>query len=124
MGVHADHIAIVEQWWPGPLSVVLKISDEYSYLHQGVGDIAIRVTANKQLQRFLEKTGPLLTSSANQPGEPPAETVDQAYDYFKGDVDFYVDGGDLSGRAPSTIIRITPVGDIEILRDGAFKLTS
>jgi L-threonylcarbamoyladenylate synthase len=122
LGVSRTQLDKVRPWWPGPLSVVLNISDKYSYLHQDVGDIAIRVTADTQLKSILEKTGPLLTTSANQPGEPPAATVQQAYEYFKDEVDFYVDGGDLSGRAPSTIIRITPAGEVELLRDGAFTL--
>jgi len=64
----------------------------------------------------------LVTSSANQPGEPGAVNVRQAWDYFNDQVDFYVDGGDLSDRAPSTIVRIATDGDFEVLRDGAVKL--
>ena len=48
--------------------------------------------------------------------------VRQAWDYFNDQVDFYVDGGDLSDRAPSTIVRIATDGDFEVLRDGAVKL--
>jgi len=72
----------------------------------------------------LEQTGPLVTSSANHPGKPGSVTIREAIDYFDGRVDFYVDGGDLSGRAPSTIIKITDSGSIEIIREGAVKLST
>lgn len=122
LSVSSASLDKVTQWWPGPLSIVLAVGDEFAYLHQGVGDIAMRVASSKDLRRVLEKTGPLLTSSANQPGEPGAVMIQQAWDYFHDSVDFYVDGGDLDGRAPSTIIRIKDDGEIEIIRDGAVKL--
>jgi L-threonylcarbamoyladenylate synthase len=64
----------------------------------------------------------LVTSSANQPGEPPAETLAAAHRYFGEDVDFYLEGGDLSGRQPSTIIRVIDDA-IEVLREGAVKIS-
>jgi tRNA A37 threonylcarbamoyladenosine synthetase subunit TsaC/SUA5/YrdC len=49
-------------------------------------------------------------------------TLEQAKDYFGTDVDFYVDGGDLSDRQPSTIIKIVDDA-IKIIREGAVKIT-
>ncbi len=62
-----------------------------------------------------------MTTSANKPGEPGAVNVAEAQYYFQDRVDFYVDGGDLLGRAPSTIIRVTDDG-IEVIREGAVKI--
>lgn len=121
LGVSERYFEKLAAYWPGPLSAILPVGDEFAYLHQGVGDIAIRVVADKQFRYILEQTGPLVTSSANHPGKPGAVNVNQAWDYFNDQVDFYVDGGDLSDRAPSTIVRITN-GDLEVLRDGAVKL--
>jgi tRNA A37 threonylcarbamoyladenosine synthetase subunit TsaC/SUA5/YrdC len=45
----------------------------------------------------------------------------EAQQYFNGQVDFYVDGGDLSKRAPSTIIRIVDDA-IEVIRSGAVTI--
>jgi tRNA A37 threonylcarbamoyladenosine synthetase subunit TsaC/SUA5/YrdC len=81
----------------------------------------VRIPANAKLQKLLAQTGALLTSSANHPGEPTATTLDQAQKYFGGEVDFYIDGGDLSGHAPSTVIRIVDDA-IEVLREGAVKI--
>jgi tRNA A37 threonylcarbamoyladenosine synthetase subunit TsaC/SUA5/YrdC len=55
------------------------------------------------------------------PGEPPANTIAEAREYFGDRVDLYQDGGDLSGRAPSTVIRIIDDA-IEVLRAGAVKI--
>jgi L-threonylcarbamoyladenylate synthase len=121
LGVSEHHLEKAGHWWPNPLSIILPLSDEFSYLHQDVGDIAIRVVVDESLKQILEETGPLLTSSANRPGEPGSTTIDEAWSYFDDSIDFYVDGGDLSGRAPSTIIRLTNTGEIELIREGAVK---
>lgn len=120
LGVVADEIDKVAQWWPNPLSAVLTINGR-DYLHQGVGTLAMRVVADEKIRRLLEQTGPLITSSANQPGEPPATNIDEAYRYFGDTVDFYVDGGTITDALPSTIVRPTAEG-IEILRQGSISL--
>ena len=120
LGFKHRYLQAVEKFWPGPISVVIPCM-ELEYLHQGVGSVAIRIPNKADLLQLLQATGPLLTSSANQPGEPPATTVGEAKAYFGNDVDFYVDGGDLSGAQPSTVIRVVDDA-IEVLRDGAVKI--
>lgn len=122
LGLKTRYLKAVEQFWPGAVSVILPCSDPaLQYLHQGKYSLAVRIPDQPELLRLLERTGPLLTSSANHPAEPTANTVDEARAYFGDKVDFYVDGGDLSGRAPSTVIRIVDDA-IEVLREGAVKL--
>jgi len=124
LGLKHRYLKAVEQYWPGAVSVVIQAADPaLAYLHQGKMSLAVRIPDDKQLQTLLEQTGALLTSSANQPGEPPAVDIDQARQYFGDSVDFYQDGGDLSGRQPSTLIRIIDDA-VEILREGAVKIKS
>lgn len=120
LGFKRRYLQAVEKFWPGPVSVVVPCT-ELAYLHQGVGSLAVRIPKKPELQQLLEKTGPLLTSSANQPGEPPANTVAEAQTYFGSGVDFYEDGGDLSGTQPSTVIRVVDDA-IEVLRQGAVHI--
>jgi L-threonylcarbamoyladenylate synthase len=122
LGVDPMHIDKVKKWWPNPLSVETPLGDNLRYLHQDTGRQGFRVVADEAIRRILEQTGPLVTSSANHPGKPGSVTVDEAYDYFHERVDFYVDGGDLSNRLPSTLIRITDAGDIEVIRQGPVTL--
>lgn len=123
LGVDANYIDRVKKWWPNPLSVETPLGDTLNYLHQNTGRQGLRVVADETVRQILEQTGPLVTSSANHPGKPGSVTIDEAIAYFGDRVDFYVDGGDLSGRSPSTIIKISEDGSIDIIRDGAVKLT-
>jgi L-threonylcarbamoyladenylate synthase len=84
-------------------------------------DLAVRIPPDKDVISLLQRTGPLLTTSANLPGEKVAETVTEAMEYFGDQVDFYVDGGDMSGRPPSTVIRIIDDA-VDVLREGAVKI--
>ncbi len=118
LGIPRRYVTAVAQFWPGPVSVILPCGDNLSYLHDGRQSLAVRIPDDASLNALLTKTGPLMTSSANQPGEPPATTVAQARDYFSEAIDAYADGGDLSGRKPSTVIRMIDDA-IEVIREGA-----
>jgi L-threonylcarbamoyladenylate synthase len=121
LGIKRRYLTAVEQWWPGALSVVIPCGDELAYLHQGKRSLAVRIPDKADLLELLLSTGPLLTSSANHPGQPPANTINEAKDYFGDEVDFYIDGGDLSGHQPSTVVRIIDDA-IEVIRAGAVKI--
>lgn len=120
LGVPREELDKISQWWPNPLSAVLPMNGN-EYLHQGVGDIAMRVVADPLVRELLLITGPLITSSANLPGEPESKTIGDAKRYFGELVDFYVDSGEISSGVPSTIIRPRN-GDIEILRQGSVTI--
>lgn len=123
LGLKRRYLTAVEQYWPGPISVIIPCADPaLSYLHRGKMSLAVRLPDDKSVQALLTQTGPLLTSSANQPGQPPAVSIDEAKKYFGGAPDFYIDGGDLSARQPSTIIRIVDDA-IEIIRQGAVTIS-
>lgn len=121
LGLKRRYLKAVSEYWPAPLSVIIPVGVELSYLHLGKSGLAVRIPDNKELTTLLIKVGPLLTSSANLSGHPPASTVDEARAYFKDKVDFYIDGGDLSGHQPSTIVRVVDDA-IEVIRPGAFKI--
>ncbi|MDB5183338.1 MAG: hypothetical protein JWO07_19 [Candidatus Saccharibacteria bacterium] len=120
LSVSPTEIEKVVHYWPNPLSAVLPVPDN-TYLHQGVGTLAMRVVADPTIKQFLEQTGPLITSSANQPGQPPATNISEAAAYFGDSIDFYVDGGTIDQKLPSTIIRPTHDG-IEVLRQGSISV--
>ena len=121
LGVPRRYLKAVEQFWPNPISIIIPCGENLKYLHLGKYGLAIRIPKDEVLSKLLKQTGPLLTSSANHPGEPPANTIKEAQAYFKDEVDFYVDGDNLSQRSPSTIIRIVD-DEIEVIREGAVKI--
>jgi L-threonylcarbamoyladenylate synthase len=120
LGIKARYLKAVEQFWPNPISI--EIPNQVNYLNQDTGRQAFRIVrAPEELLTLLDQTGPLLTSSANQPGEPTANTIAEAQTYFADTIDFYVDGGDLSDQKPSTLIRIVDDA-IEVLREGGMQI--
>jgi L-threonylcarbamoyladenylate synthase len=121
LGIPRRYLTAVDQYWPNPLTVVIPDTPSLGYLDLGKMSLAIRIPSDKSISKLLEQTGPLLTTSANLPGEPVANTIAEAIEYFGDQVDFYVDGGDLSGRPPSTIIRIIDDA-VDVLREGAAKI--
>lgn len=123
LGLKRRYLTAVERFWPGAVSVIIPTGAALDYLRQGVPGLAVRITADVGLQKLLNRTGALLTTSAKLPGQSPANSVNEARAYFGASVDFYVDGGDLSGRLPSTVIRIIDDA-IEIVRQGAVAIHS
>lgn len=121
LGLKSRYLRSVEQYWPNPLSVIIPCGDELAYLHLGKSSLAVRIPADETLRALLARTGPLLTTSANYPGELVAKNFAEAHGYFADQVDFYVDAGDLGIRPASTIIRVVDDA-IEVLRQGAITI--
>jgi L-threonylcarbamoyladenylate synthase len=122
LGFKESSLDIAKQFWPGAVSVIIEVGPELDYIHQGVGSLAVRIPNDSWLVRLLEHIGPLVTSSANQPGQTPATTVAGAKEYFGDDVSWYEDGG-VVDRDPSTVIRVVD-GNIEVIRPGTVSIGS
>lgn len=91
--------------WPNKVSVILDCKDrQFEYLHRGTKTLAFRFPDHKLLLRILKKTGPLVSTSVNLEGQPPAENIDQAKKYFGSKIDFYVDAGKIKSL-PSTVLK-------------------
>lgn len=121
LGIKERYLKAVEHFWPGAVSVRIPHYPPNYLVDISTGTIAVRIPDDPDLLKLMEQTGPLQTSSANIAGEPVATVLSEAQAYFGDTIDFYVDGGDLSGRPPSTIIQILDDA-IEIVRAGAVKI--
>ncbi len=118
LGFSLEELSRARPVWPGPISVVLT-NTHNPILAQHTGSNACRVVLGPpELIELLRITGPLATSSANTPGDPPACSKEMAHAYFPN-IPFIVDGGIQEEKPPSSVITITPNGDITILREGA-----
>lgn len=122
LGFHEEQLDRVARYWPAPVSVVLLADAVDSAIKQKRTELPVRIPNSSTLMQLLAKTGPLMTTSANAPKQPTSTSVQMAVDYFGDDVDFYVDGGDLSGRPPSTIIGFDATGKIIVYRQGAVTI--
>ncbi|MCX6725663.1 MAG: L-threonylcarbamoyladenylate synthase [Candidatus Saccharibacteria bacterium] len=111
----------VAHLWPNPISVVIDCDTSVINQIQGSGSVAVRIPANEQLRSLLLATGPLVTSSANLSGKQVVSNIEQATKIFGENVNFYVDGGDLSGSAASTIVKLS-ADRLSIIRQGSYEL--
>jgi L-threonylcarbamoyladenylate synthase len=116
---------LVEEFWPGGLTIVLPSQPSLSWdLGETHGTVAVRMPAHNIALELLEETGPLAVSSANRTGMPAAVTIDQARDMLGDSVAVYLDAGPSATGVASTIVDATRlVGAAErlvgVLREGA-----
>lgn len=95
----------LKRYWPGPVSIILPCPyQEFHYLHRGTNSLAFRMPAEESLRKLIAVTGPLVAPSANPEGEPPAQDIPEAREYFNDQVDFY-QAGKTTGKA-SKLIKI------------------
>ncbi|WP_234412360.1 L-threonylcarbamoyladenylate synthase [Nocardioides sediminis] len=122
VGVPAYARALVERFWPGPLTVVCRQQSSLQWdLGETRGTVAVRMPDHEVALAVLERTGPLAVSSANITGRPAALDADEAEEMLGAAVEVVVDGGPVSGGEASTIIDCTgPQG--RVLRRGALSL--
>lgn len=79
--------------WPGAHTWVLPADqDAPDWLRDVKGQIAVRVTAHNQAAKLCELAGPLISTSANLAGRPPARTVFAARRHFGQSIDGYLPG--------------------------------
>jgi L-threonylcarbamoyladenylate synthase len=100
----------MERWWPGPLTLVLPA---------GEGTRGVRVPDHLLALELLRAAGPLLTTSANRHGEPPAMTAEEA-SRLPG-LAGVLDGGRTPGGEPSTVIALLPGKELTVIREGAIS---
>ncbi|WP_243058232.1 L-threonylcarbamoyladenylate synthase [Nocardioides sp. SR21] len=114
--------ALVEAFWPGPLTLVCHQQTSLQWdLGDTRGTVAVRMPDHEVAREILERTGPLAVSSANKTGMPAATDADQAIDMLGEDVAVVVDAGESPGGEASTIVDVT--GDQgRVLRVGALSL--
>jgi tRNA threonylcarbamoyl adenosine modification protein (Sua5/YciO/YrdC/YwlC family) len=73
-----------------------------------------------ETQPVLEAVGAVVATSANQPGEPPAASLDDVPERIRAGCGAEIDGGRLSGT-PSTVVDLTGPTPV-VLRQGAGEL--
>jgi tRNA threonylcarbamoyl adenosine modification protein (Sua5/YciO/YrdC/YwlC family) len=114
--------ALVERFWPGPLTLVCHQQASLQWdLGETRGTVAVRMPDHDVVLQILERTGPLAVSSANRTGMPAATDADQAADMLGESVAVIVDAGTSPGGQASTIVDCTgPRG--RVLRLGALSL--
>jgi len=105
---------LAARYWPGPLTLVLPGGEHRvpPRLRGPEGGVAVRWTSHVALQRLIAAYGdPITSTSANQPGLPPAMTVSEIVEQWGDAVARgalrVLDGGRLEPSPPSTVVDCT-----------------
>ncbi|MBV9951168.1 MAG: threonylcarbamoyl-AMP synthase [Acidimicrobiia bacterium] len=112
-------LRVMEQLWPGPLTLVLRRAADAEQLELG-GDpttIGIRCPDHDFVRALAAEVGPLATTSANRHGEPTPASAAEAAASLVGPVALVVDGGP-AGTIASTVVDLTGT-EPRVLRQGA-----
>ena len=111
--------ALVEEFWPGPLTLVLRAQPSLLWdLGETGGTVALRMPDDPVALELLREVGPMAVSSANRTGNPASRTVVEAASQLGAAVEFYLDGGPVPGGLASTIVDCTRDEPV-VLRVGA-----
>jgi tRNA threonylcarbamoyl adenosine modification protein (Sua5/YciO/YrdC/YwlC family) len=106
--VDARTRSLVEAFWPGGLTLVVKHAPSLSWdLGDADGTVAVRMPLHPVAIELLETTGPMAVSSANRHGRPPAQTAVEAREQLGEDVSVYLEDGPAPGGVASTIVDVT-----------------
>lgn len=110
--------AFINQYWPGPLTILLPkhpdLPAEISYNDS----VAVRIPDNQVGRDIIRAAGgAMAVTSANLTGQEPAETAPDAVEKLAGWVTAVVDDGPSPHGAASTILDCTGA-ELKILREG------
>ncbi len=112
---------LTEQFWPGPLTLVLEAHPDLDPdLLAGGTTVAVRVVDNPIFQSIACRFGPLATSSANLSGYPDCSDVSAVQTQLQGRIPLIVDGGTTRDVRPSTIVSVQQE-TITIHREGSLS---
>jgi len=121
---YMDHHAerIFEQFFPGPLTVILKKKPVVpNLLAGGLESVGLRIPRNEFLLRLVKAADtPVTATSANRSGHATPYTVEQVLtelDAAAEFVDLLIDQGATQHASPSTILDMTRTPP-RILREG------
>ena len=108
---------LAEKYWPGALTMVIPSKDPTRPAE------GFRIPDHDGTRALIAACGGVLrVTSATLSGQRPATDAPQALADVGLSSDYVIDDGISPGGVPSTVIRVLPNGDIEVLRAGAIAL--
>lgn len=121
-GVTADGRALIEAFWPGPLTLVVREQPTLAWdIASGGGHISLRMPLHPIALAVLAATGPLAVTAAQRAGSVPPRTCAEAESQLGDGIAVYLDGGDTIAEAPSSIVDLTADPPV-LLREGGYAL--
>ncbi|GAB7080659.1 L-threonylcarbamoyladenylate synthase [Megalodesulfovibrio paquesii] len=115
---------LLDIFWPGPLTVCLPAAEGLPVaVVSAAGEVAVRVAGHALARQLaLAAGGPLVSTSANLAGEPPAcEPAALSPAVLSPSAGVLMEGARPAGGAPSSIVRYVADNTLELLREGAIS---
>ena len=110
---------IVEEFMPGPLTLVAEKSDK---LPDNLNDKFVFRISSSSVARSLAKDFPITATSANISGEETSYSVEDISEELLDKVEAVVDRGELESMPTSTIVEAVD-GEIVVHREGPISLS-
>ncbi len=111
--------ALMEQFWPGPFTIILKKKKIVPDILTANGEtVGVRMPSGIIAKQLIEYAGvPIATPSANISGNPSGTNIDDIRNDFEGKVDCIIDSGISELGVASTIVKVID-GIPHVLREG------
>ena len=116
---------LVGHFWPGPLTTVLKKTEEVPELvTTGLDTVAVRMPSNRIAREFIKTAGvPIAAPSANLFGRPSPTRARHVIHDLDGRIDLVLDGGPTEIGIESTVVEFIE-GKVIVLRPGGIDIES
>lgn len=96
---------LIEQYWPGPLTLVVPRHPQLPANISPNASIAVRIPDHAVSRAFIRAAGgAVATSSANRSGEQPASTAVEVIEALAGHIAAVLDGGPVQYGRASTVL--------------------
>lgn len=124
---HSTAEILAENYWPGPLTMILKSKVEYPmWVMHGKGTLAVCVPSDTVASKLAKLSrGVIISSSARREGEELPRTAEEVKARFGVKIDLILDGKPPLNNMQSTILDVSgkemwilrsgPIGGSEIL---------
>lgn len=114
---------IMEQNWPGALTIVLEASKSVPIAILGKGKkVGIRIPAHEDMHQLIDTLGiPIVATSANVKGGATPVKYSDVEDEFIDEVDFALPE-DSFGKTSSTVIEYLRGGKFKYIRKGIYRI--
>lgn len=102
-------LSLIEAFWPGPLTIILKRTEIVPDITTGGLDtVAVRMPADIVARELIRVSGkPIAAPSANTSGRPSPTTSAHVLHDLEGRIDAIIDGGSTCIGVESTVIDMT-----------------
>lgn len=114
---------LAENYWPGPLTMVLPKSDKVpDETTGGLSTVAVRMPVDPIALSFIKAAGGYVAApSANTSGKPSPTKAKYVIEDMDGKIDMIIDGGDVEIGLESTIVDLSGTVPM-LLRPGFITL--